>query len=170
MSVYRIYNEKTFYPVELGIKEIKETYNFYFKSEKSNLKYVVEATYHEENFYAIKFYAKTHANSKRRYSLSTNTYEPFRIIHTCMQVLPRLLKLHNGASFVAIGSRTMTIERIENIENTVRFRMYRRYLGYTIINGFVVSYSSENSGIALINVNDMDLESVEDQTKQKIQG
>jgi len=85
-----------------------------------------------------------------------------------MQILPKLLSRHTGASFVAIGSRTITTDRIENMEETIRYRMYKRFLNYAKIKGFVLSYNSENSGIALINVERIDLNSTEEYAKQKI--
>jgi len=96
MDAYRMYGR----PGRTG-----DTCRFYFRSEKSRLKYAVEAVYHREgDFYAVKFHAKAHSTSPCRYGLATNTGEPFTVLRTCMQAVPRLLDLRPTASFAAIGA------------------------------------------------------------------
>ncbi|MCT3672701.1 hypothetical protein HZQ94_05790 [Elizabethkingia anophelis] len=156
MEVYKIKNERKC-PAEKAGHSIKDTHEFYFKSDKSNLRYVIEATYHKNNFYAVKFYAKCHKDSKNRYSFQTCTDEPFKIMHTCTQILPKLLEISPGASFVAVGARSISNSRIEDTESTIRFKMYRRHI-YQMVKGsleFILVDIPENSGIALINIQDL---------------
>jgi len=151
MKGYDIYNSRTC-PATIAGHSIKETYEFYFKSEKSNLRYTIEATYHEGNFFAVKFYCKAHKLSKNKYSLQTFTNEPFKIMWTCTQVIPKLMEKYPECSFVALGARSIEENRIEDAMDTMRFQMYKRHVFNQFGDKFVILDVPENSGIALINI------------------
>lgn len=55
-----------------------------FKSAKSNKRYIVEVEKFTNHFLGLKFYWKGVANSKLRYSLLTNDYEPRTIVMSCV--------------------------------------------------------------------------------------
>lgn len=58
-----------------------------FKSSKSNLTYIVRVEIYPQHIYAVKFYLKNHSDSPNKYRLMTNTYEPRRIINTCINIM-----------------------------------------------------------------------------------
>ncbi len=58
-----------------------------FKSTKSKLVYIVRVEEYEYSIYAVKFYQKNHSLSKNKYRMMTNTYEPRRIINTCINII-----------------------------------------------------------------------------------
>lgn len=126
-DVYPFYNIRTC-PAKVAGHSIKEEYQFYFKSTKSKLKYCVQAVNHSEDFFAIKFYCTSHKLSKNKYSLHTNTFEVFKIIDSCLQVIPILIAKHPGSSFVAVGSRSIIDDIVEPTANNRRYQLYRQKL------------------------------------------
>lgn len=58
-----------------------------FRSTKSNLVYLVRVEHYKMDIYIIKFYLKSNQNSPLKYNLLTNTFEPRRIINTCISIL-----------------------------------------------------------------------------------
>ena len=81
-----------------------------------------------EDFFAIKFYCTSHKLSKNKYSLHTNTFEVFKIIDSCLQVIPILIAKHPGSSFVAVGSRSIIDDIVEPTANNRRYQLYRQKL------------------------------------------
>lgn len=154
MEGYKIYNERTCPAVKAG-HSVKDTYEYYFRSDKSKLIYVIEATYHEGNFFAVKFFCKSHRFSKNKYSLQTRTDEPFKIMWTCTQVLPKLIEQYPQCSFVAIGARSISGKKIEDPQDTIRFKMYKRHI-FNLFkdNQYILLDIPENSGIAMVNIED----------------
>lgn len=153
---YKIYNTRKC-PAENAGHSIKEEFEFYFKSTKSKLKYCVQAIYHEGDFFALKYYCKTHKDSKRRYSITTNTNEPYKIIRSCIQVIPILQQNYPTASFVAVGARSIYGDNIEDVQNTIRFRLYYRML-YNLFSqyeDFILMSLPEVSGLGIIYVKDL---------------
>lgn len=144
-------------PAEKAGHSIREEYQFYFKSTKSNLRYCIEAVYHAEDFFAIKYYCKNHKVSKNRYSLATNTHEPYKILRTCIQVIPLLQRTHPNASFVAVGSRSISANRIEPAEATVRFRLYYNlvFQYFSVYDHFFITQIPDISGIGLLYIKDI---------------
>lgn len=70
-----------------------------FKSDKSNKRYIVEVEYFKDDFYGIKFYWKGVEQSKQRYSLLTNDYEPRTIVRSCIEVMLEYYYKNPLASF-----------------------------------------------------------------------
>ncbi|MGH1520593.1 hypothetical protein [Chryseobacterium sp. JK1] len=153
---YKIYNYRGC-PAEKAGHSIKEGFEFFFKSTKSNLKYCIEAIYHEGDFFAIKYYCKIHRDSKRKYSIPTNTHEPYKIIRSCIQIMPILQKKYPTASFVAVGARSISGDTIENAQNTIRFRLYYKmvYQMFNQYEDFILMQLPEVSGIGIVFVNDI---------------
>lgn len=153
---YHIYNTRRC-PAEKAGHSIKEEYQFYFKSTKSNLTYCIEAVYHKANFFAVKYYCKAHKNSKNRYSLLTNTHEPYKILRSCIQIIPILQEKYPSSSFVAVGARSISSGKIEEPENTIRFQLYYKMIFnlFSQYPGFLLTRIPEVSGIGIICVKDI---------------
>ena len=95
---------------------------YHFKSAKSNLWYIVRVECYECHIYGVKFYQKNHRLSKDKYRLMSNTFEPRRIINTCINIMLEIYKNDPKASFGFIGSNSIN----ESIKYTKRFRFYSR--------------------------------------------
>jgi len=156
-SLYEFYN-KRYCPAKVAGHFIKDEYQFYFKSTKSKLRYCVEGIYHEENFFALKYYCKTHKLSKNKYSIHTNTFEANKIIDSCLQAIPLLIDIHPDCSFVAVGARSIKSESAEPAQNNRRYKIYCQKLMniFGSNNDYVMIMLPDISGMALIYVKDLD--------------
>lgn len=103
-------------------KGLIETSLYRFKSTKSNLVYIVRVEKYRYNIYAVKFYQKNHRLSKDKYRILTNTYEPRRIINTCINIMLSIYKKDPKASFGFIGANNLD----EDVNCTKRYRVYAR--------------------------------------------
>ena len=92
-----------------------------FKSTKSRLVYIVEVEEYPHRVFAIKFYPKAFRLSKKRFNLLTNTFEPRRIIHTCINIMLELYNKYTDASFGFAAARCTNEKQKENVK---RFRVY----------------------------------------------
>lgn len=160
-DVYKFYNKRVC-PAKVAGHFIRDEHHFYFKSTKSNLKYCVEAVNHSENFFAIKFYCTAHKLSKNKYSLHTNTFEAYKVINSCVQVIPELLEIYPTASFVAVGSRSIIDESVEPTSNNRRYKIYCKKLlnAYENSENYVLIMLPDVSGMALVYVGDLIGESI----------
>ncbi|GEM_PF-2083231 len=151
VDCYPITNKRICPAYTAGPSVLKE-YEFYFKSERSKLRYCIGADYHEGDFFAVKYYCKSHKLSKNKYSLATNSHEPFKILRTCLQVIPELRKDFPTASFVAVGARAVSGNRIENPDKTIRYQLYDRLLfnQFSQFTDFMIARVPEISGLAVI--------------------
>lgn len=70
-----------------------------FKSEKSNKRYIVEVEKFSNHFLGLKFYWKGVAESKNRYSLLTNDYEPRTIVMSCIYIMLEYFRNDKCTSF-----------------------------------------------------------------------
>ena len=98
-----------------------------FKSSKSNKRYIVEVEYFSHDFLGLKFYWKGVEQSKHRYSLLTNDFEPRTIVMSCIQIMLRYFKENNCASFGFVGAPDINPSKDEEKPNR-RFRFYRRLM------------------------------------------
>lgn len=125
-----------------------------FKSTETKLTYLIRAEYHSEEVFGIKFYAKAHQKSSRKYSLLTNKGHALRIFITCASIVPKLLKTYPTASFGLIGSRLIDEQNkeIESPNQNIRYRIYHRLIqdlfGYQTFAHFAYP---EISGYLLLN-------------------
>lgn len=101
---------------EVGHLKSKKLYTF--KSTKSNQWYWVRVECYDHNVYALKFHLKSMRNCENKYSVLTNTYEPRRIVMTCINIMLEIYQKDDHASFGFIGSN---LEK-EGTDNTKRFR------------------------------------------------
>ena len=125
-----------------------------FHSPVTRYAYIVHADYHEEDVFAIKFYAQKDSKDDYKYSRITNRGDVFNILISCLQVIPLLLPDHPTASFGFIGSRTVdrVSGRVEDYQNTQRFRIYCDIVENTIGERTFAHFSYEEiSGYLLVN-------------------
>ena len=100
-----------------------------FKSQDNNQRYIVRAEYHREDVFGIKFYAKNHEQSEKKYQLVTNYKHPIRVFITCAIVLPILKSEFETASFGFIGARSIIKDAIiEDKRENVRFKIYTKHI------------------------------------------
>ena len=119
-----------------------------FKSTKSNLTYMVRVERYGHNMYAVKFYQKNHRYSNKKYQLLSNTYEPRRIIYTVMNIMYDIFEGNSRASFGFIGANCEN----EDVENTKRYRVYRRLVATQVSDEhFVHTWNKEKSACMIIN-------------------
>ena len=105
------------------------TLQYRFKSTKSHHTYIVRVEHYQENAYCLKFFDKANIDSKNKYSLRTNTFEPRTIFYTLIHIMLDILKRDSSASFFFIGA-----EDERDISGMVsrRFRVYRRFVSSVI--------------------------------------
>jgi hypothetical protein len=125
-----------------------------FRSPITRYAYILHADYHEEDVFALKFYAQKDSKDDYKYSRITNKGDVFNILITCLRVVPVILQDYPTASFGFIGSRT--IDRasgtVEDYQNTQRFRVYCGIVAGTIGEQTFAHYTYEEvSGYLLIN-------------------
>jgi hypothetical protein len=125
-----------------------------FRSPVTHYAYILHADYHEENVFALKFYAQKDKRDDHKYSRITNKGDVFNILITCLRVVPVILQEYPSASFGFIGSRTIDRQSrtVENYQNNQRFRVYNGVVAGTIGEQTFAHYSYEEvSGYLLIN-------------------
>lgn len=87
-------------------------------------------------------------NCENKYSVLTNTYEPRRIVMTCINIMLEIYQKDDHASFGFIGSN---LEE-ESIDNTKRFRFYRRIMAtYFSEKYFIHQENSLKSAYLMLN-------------------
>lgn len=122
-----------------------------FKSTKSNKRYIVEVEKFSNHFIGLKFYWKGVVNSKNRYSLLTNDYEPRTIVMSCVHIMMEYFQKDNCASFGFVAANDLN-SRDNHITPNKRFRFYRRMM-LSIFGSetFAQGYDVKNSIYLLIN-------------------
>jgi len=122
-----------------------------FKSEKSNKRYIVEVEKYSNHFLGLKFYWKGVSDSKDRYSLLTNDYEPRTIVMSCVYIMLEYFRSDNCASFGFVAANDLNHLGGASVPNK-RFRFYRRMM-LSIFGSetFAQGYDAENSIYLLIN-------------------
>lgn len=119
-----------------------------FRSTKSNLVYLVRVEDYKMDIYIIKFYLKSNQNSPLKYNLLTNTFEPRRIIDTCISILMEIFRKDPRASFGFIGANRIG----ENEANTKRYNVYKKIVTtYMGAETFYHHYNIDKSAYILIN-------------------
>jgi hypothetical protein len=105
-----------------------------FNSPITRYAYVLRAEYHEEQVFALKFYAQKDSKSDYKYSHIINKGDVYNILITCLKSVQLILQDYPEASFGFIGARTVDpiANRVEDYENTQRFRVYSQIVEDTI--------------------------------------
>lgn len=91
-----------------------------FRSEKSNLFYIVRVEKYKEHVYGVKFFLKQMLDSPKKYSHLTNTFEPRTIVYSVFRLMLDIYQKDNQASFMFIGNP----DEDGNKENTRRYKLY----------------------------------------------
>ncbi len=127
------------------------TMQYRFKSSKSHHTYIVRVEKYPQHVYCLKFFDKANINSKEKYSLKTNTFEPRKILYTMYHIFLEVLKKDNKASLFFIGAED---DRDELGETTRRYRLYRKFVSSIISNKMFEHFRiNELSLYILINKN-----------------
>lgn len=129
------------------------TYIYKFYSPKTKLHYVINADYHKEDVCAIKFYAKIHRKSYKKYNKVVNRGDLGNILISCLKCIPIILSKHPKVSFGFIGAPTFDEKnRREEIANNQRFRIYSQIAAEKIgSKTFTHLKYEEISGYLLVN-------------------
>ncbi len=100
-------------------------YKFFSPITKYN--YIINADYHEEDVFAIKFYSTKDKRSDYKYNKIVNKGDLGNIFISCAKVVPLLLLEYPTASFGFCGARTVDFKskKVENYINNQRFRIYK---------------------------------------------
>ena len=113
-----------------------------------NLVYIVRVEQYEYNIYAVKFYQKSHRLSHNKYRIMTNTFEPRRIINTCINIMLSIYEEDPKASFGFIEANGFN----EDTKCTKRYRVYSRIVAtYFSDRVFYHKENIEKSAYMLIN-------------------
>jgi hypothetical protein len=129
---------------------LMNTYIYVFHNCK-NQKYIINVENYKYDFYHIKFHLKNHTASKNKYRIQTNTFDAFRIISTCFNVLFHIFEKNRYASFGFIGMSSKN-EKIKENKQNKRFRIYRRKaLNLFSENDFIHVENLDNNAYFLIN-------------------
>lgn len=75
--------------VDSGNELLEYTLQYRFKSEKSHHTYIVRVEKYVKHLYCLKFFDKANINSKNKFSIRSNTFEPRTIFYTFISHLPR---------------------------------------------------------------------------------
>lgn len=105
-------------------KFLKYKQLYSFVSPRSHQTYWAWVEVYENNFYAIKFHLKEHRLSPHKYQLMTGYGEARPVINTCIQIMVDIARDDSQASFGFVGANMIG----EPVENTKRFRVYRRFM------------------------------------------
>lgn len=122
-----------------------------FKSTKSNKRYIVEVEKFSNHFLGLKLYWKGVVDSKERYSLLTNDYEPRTIVMSCVHIMLEYFRKDDCASFGFVAANDIN-QSNETPHPNKRFRFYRRMmLSIFGTETFAQGYDIKNSIYLLIN-------------------
>lgn len=124
-----------------------------FKSLKTGKIYLVDVEIYEKNIYGVKFYLKSQAHKKDKYSYQTNDFEPRRIVLSCIYIMRYYYQLDGKSSFAFIGAHNAG----ENTVCTKRFRFYRAMVNtYFGMQTFEHHTDEEISAYLLIRKSELD--------------
>lgn len=102
-----------------------------------------------KHLYCLKFFDKANINSKNKFSIRSNTFEPRTIFYTLYHIFLDVLRKDPEASLFFIGAED---ERDELGESTRRYRVYRRFVSSVISDRLFEHYRvNELSLYVLIN-------------------
>lgn len=124
-----------------------ETLQYRFKSEKSHHTYIVRVEKYHQHAYCIKFFDKANRNSRQKFSLRTNTFEPRTIFYTIFHILLDVLKRDDKASFFFIGAED---ERDVLGSSTRRFKVYFRFVTSIVSDRLFAHFPVEDESLYIL--------------------
>lgn len=131
-----------------------ETLQYRFKSAKSHHAYIVRVERYKEHAYCLKFFDKANMNSKLKFSLRTNTFEPRTIFYTLFHIMLDVLQRDPKASFFFVGAED---ENDELGKATRRFRVYQKFTSSVVSDRLFEHYAiQEESLYILVNKKSVD--------------
>ena len=126
---------------------LTETLQYRFKSDKSHHTYIVRVEKYRQHAYCIKFFDKANRNSRQKFSLRTNTFEPRTIFYTIFHILLDVLKKDNKASFFFIGAED---ERDVLGSSTRRFKVYFRFVTSIVSDRLFAHFPVEDESLYIL--------------------
>ena len=119
-----------------------------FRSTKSHLRYTIYVERFVYNVYIVNFYLSSMKDSSKRYSHLTNTFEPRKVVNTCINVMLDIYEHDPYASFGFIGAGMDD----DDVNDTKRFRFYSTMIAtYFSDRLFHHKENKANSSYLLIN-------------------
>jgi hypothetical protein len=99
------------------------------------IEYIVNVEEYENDMYVVKYFQKSHSNSKNKYNLLINKKLPCfndarRVIFTCVEIGKHIYATNPNASFGFMGNQTLKERERKITENTKRFRVYRYFANF----------------------------------------
>lgn len=133
-----------------GTDELLEsTLQYRFRSDKSHHTYIVRVEKYIKHCYCLKFFDKANINSKNKFSLRTNTFEPRTIFYTLFHIMLDVLKRDELATFFFIGAED---EKDELGQATRRYRIYMKFVS-SVVSDKLFTHFAVNSESLYILVN-----------------
>jgi hypothetical protein len=125
-----------------------KTLLYRFKSTKSNMTYIVLVEHYVYDVFAVKFYPKSWADSPNKYRKLTNTFEPRKIIYTCINIMLSIYEQYPNASFGFVGANRINETTVE----TKRYKVYSTIIAtYFSSRLFYHKENKDKSAYLLIN-------------------
>lgn len=129
---------------------------FKFYSPVTKYYYIINADYHKEDVFAIKFYCVKDKRSPFKYNKIVNKGDIGNIFITCAKIVPLLLQEYPTSSFGFCGARSVDFKskKVENYTNNQRFRIYKKIVSLKFGTKTFTHYEYEKiSSYLLINNN-----------------
>jgi hypothetical protein len=111
-----------------------------FFSTKTKYWYIVNADYHKEHVFAIKFYCKKDRKSEFKYSKIVNKGDVSNILITCAKLMPKLLEDYPTASFVFAASRSVDSKN-KTVEPYIKNQRFETYKNIAIKKFGVITFT-----------------------------
>jgi hypothetical protein len=113
---------------------LKKEHIYSFRT-RYKIEYIVKVEEYDFDMYVVKFFQKSHSNSKNKYNLLVNKKLPCfndarRVIYTCVEIGKHVYAINPNASFGFIGNQTLKEREKKITENTKRFRVYRYFANF----------------------------------------
>ena len=107
-----------------------QTLQYRFKSDKSHHAYIVRVESYKNHAYCIKFFDKANINSKKKFSLRSNTFEARTILYTMFHIMLDVLKRDEKASFFFYWSRRRKRSGWNGIPSFPSLSSFRAFNGF----------------------------------------
>lgn len=105
---------------------LKIIHQYTFLTEKKH-QYIVNVEQYVYDMFVVKFYLKSHSDSKKKYNHLTGYGNARKIIYTCIQIGFEIFNRNPKASFGFLGSPTEEEMQTTKLCKTKRFQTYNYY-------------------------------------------